>query len=474
MNKITLYLFLLISTSLYSFGQEIPGYEIKVNISGLQDSSIYLAYHLGDKQYIKDTINLNSLGSGTFSGKEKLPQGIYLIVLPGKKYFEILMSGDQYFSVSCSLKDYFKTLKFTGSDENTAFVNYQRRWSEMQTKAMEINKRLQNNRQFADSVRILSEMQKNQEESMKSYLHYVEKENKGNLLSVLVKAMLPVEIPPITVPEGTRNPDSVKWIRSYLYNKDHFFDNTDMTDERLLRTPILQAKLNSFFTNVLIQSPDTINKEIDKLLGKLKNNYKLFQFISVFLFNHFRASEIMGHDAVVVKLADDIYLSGKADWVTNEFKDDLRKEVDRIRPNLIGKKAQNLVMDSYKGIFVSLYDVEKEFTVLYFWEPNCAHCIEATPKLKAWYDKAKNDGVEVFAVCTTADREKWEKYIEDNKLTWINGWDPERKTNFGYYYNVASTPMVYILDRNKTIIAKKLSVEDIGSFIENYRKYFRK
>jgi len=30
----------------------------------------------------------------------------------------------------------------------------------------------------------------------------------------------------------------------------------------------------------------------------------------------------MGHDAVMVKIADDIYLSGKADWVTREFKDD--------------------------------------------------------------------------------------------------------------------------------------------------------
>ncbi len=196
--------------------------------------------------------------------------------------------------------------------------------------------------------------------------------------------------------------------------------------------------------------------------------------MSSIAFNHFRESEIMGHDAVVVKLADDIYLSGKADWVSNGFKDDLRKEVERIRPNLIGKKAHNLIMDSYKGIFVSLYDIEKEFTILYFWEPNCAHCMESTPKLKAWYEKAKDNGVEVFAVCTTADREKWEKYIEDNKLTWINGWDPERKTNFGFYYNVAATPLIYILDRNKTIIAKKLSVEDIGPFIENYRKYFRK
>ncbi|MDP4221676.1 MAG: thioredoxin-like domain-containing protein [Bacteroidota bacterium] len=474
MSRLIFSLFLLTGISICTGAQLNNGYEINVIISGLQDSSIYLAYHLGDKQYVKDTVKLNSLGSGVFIGNEHLPEGIYMIVLPGRKYFEMLMSADQYFSVSCSIKDYQNTLKFTGSDENTAFIDYQRRWTQLQNRASAITKRLQNNRQNPDSLRILSGMQKTQEDSMVSYLHGVAQENKGSLLAVLVKAMLPVEVPPVIIPPGAKNPDSLRWFRSYLYNKNHFFDNIDLNDERLVRTPILQARLNTFFTNVVIQSPDSINREIDKLINKVKNNHAVFQFVSVFLFNHFRESEVMGHDAVVVKLADDIYLSGKADWVNNEFKDELRKEVDLIRPNLIGKKAHNLVMDSYKGIFVSLYDVEKDFIVLYFWEPNCGHCQEATPKLKAWYEKAKNTGIEVFTVCTTADREKWEKYIEDNKLTWINGWDPERKSNFGYYYNVTSTPMVYILDRNKTIIAKKLSVEDIGPFIDNYRKYFRK
>jgi peroxiredoxin len=464
----------MLSTTFCSSGQVKKGYEIAVNISGLQDSTIFLAYHMGDKQYIKDTINLDSKGCAVFSGEENLPQGIYMIVLPGKQYFEILMSTDQYFSVNCTYTDYFNTLKFSGSDENSAFIVYQKRWVEMQKKASAINKRLQNNRQNTDSLRILSQMQKKQEDSMKSYLHDVIKENSGNLLSLLVKAMLPVEIPPVSVPQGSKNPDSIKWVLTYLYNKDHFFDNIDINDERLLRTPILQARLNTFFTNVLIQSTDTISKEIDKMIGKVKDNYKVFQFISVYLFNHFRESEIMGHDAIVVKLADEIYLSGKADWVSKDFKDDLRKQVDRLRPNLIGKKAQDLVMDSYKGIFVSLYDIKKEFTILYFWEPDCGHCAEATPKLKTYYDKVKDQGVEVFSVCTTGERAKWEKYIEEHKLNWINGWDPERRTNFGYYYNVESTPMIYILDRDKTIIAKKLSVDDIASFIDNYRKYFKK
>jgi len=454
-------------------GQLKNGYEINITIMDLQDSTVFLAYHLGDKQYIKDTVKLDRSGNGIFRGQQTLPQGIYMIVLPGRKYFEILISDNQRFSLNCTFSDYFNTLKFTGSKENSAFVEYQKNWVTMQQTAIAISKRIQNNKQNNDSLKILGSVQKLQEENMKTYLKSVVKANEGNFLGTLVKGLLPIDIPKFTIPIGYKNPDSIRWVMNYNYNKDHFFDNIDLNDERLIRTPLLYSRLDSFFTNVLIQSPDTINKEIDKLINKCSSNYKMFQFVSVYLFNHFRESEIMGHDAVMVKIADDIYLSGKADWVTREFKDDLRKQIDLIRPNLIGKKAENMVMDSYKGIFVSLYDVEKDFTVLYFWEPNCGHCQEATPKLKAYYDKPKDYSLEVFAVCTTADKEKWTKYIEDNKLTWINGWDPKRISHFDFYYNVQSTPTIYVLDKNKKIIAKKLAVEEIGPFIDNYRKFFK-
>ncbi len=466
-------LIILILFPLIACSQVKPGYEIRVTINGLRDSSIYLAYHFGDKQYITDTTRLDTRGQGVFSGKESLPQGIYMVVLPGRKYFEVLMAENQHFSASCNHADFFNTLKFTGSDINSAFIDYQKHWVSMQKEATSIANRVRENKTNSDSLKILVAKQKEYEEQMKSYLRNVVRKNESNLLAVLVRSMLPLEVPDFDVPAGTHNPDSVKWVRKYNYNKDHFFDNIDLADERILRTPIFHARLDAFFRNVVIQSPDSINREIDKLIRKCETNPKIFQFVSVYLFNHFRESEIMGHDAVLVKLADDIYLSGKADWVTQEFKDDLRKQVELLRHNLIGMKAQNLVMDSYKGIFVALDDIDKEFTILYFWEPNCGHCKEATPKLKAYYDKARNDGIEIFSVCTTSNKQEWTKYIEDNNLTWINGWDPNRSTHFDYYYNVQSTPMIYILDRNKKIIAKKLSVDDIPSFIENYRKYFR-
>lgn len=470
-NFLLIVLFSLIPALLSS--QTGKGYKINVTIHGLKDSTIYLGYHFGDKQYIKDTVKLDGSGNGTFTGKETLPGGIYLVVLPGRRYFEMLMSANQDFSVDCQYENFASTLHFTGSEENTAFVDYQKKWMALQQHASTVSKRIQNNKNNNDSVKLLLPLQKAEEEKLKGFLRDVAEANKGRLLAVLVKSMLPVEIPEFKVPVVSKNPDSVKWIMNYMYNKNHYFDNVDLHDERILRTPILYSKLNDFFTNVVIQAPDSVNKEIDRLIAKVSGDYKIYQFVSVFLFNHFRESEIMGHDAVMVKLADDIYLSGKADWVTKEFKDDLKKQIDLIRPNLIGLRAHNLIMNSYKGIFVALDDVEKDFTILYFWEPNCGHCQEATPKLKAWYEKPHDYSMEVFAVCTTAEREKWTKYIEDNKLMWINGWDPDRSSHFDYYYNVQSTPMVYILDRNKKIIAKKLSVEEIGSFIDNYRKYFK-
>jgi thiol-disulfide isomerase/thioredoxin len=469
--KRTITAFWLLILTLTVSGQTSDGYEISLTISDLKDTTLYLAYHFGDKQYLKDSIKLDRNGQGVFKGTPALPQGIYMIVLPGRKYFEVLIADDQHFSASCMNNDYIRTLKFTGSEDNIRFLDYQKNWSALQATSSKIQVRIQNNKENKDSLRILNELSGEQDKKMKDYLNNVAETNKGTLLGMVVRAIIPVEVPEIILPPNTQNPDSVRWIRSYLYNKKHFFDNIDFTDERILRTPILYSKLNTFFTSVVIQLADSINKEIDTIIAKCSPDYKVFQYVAVYLFNHFRESDIMGHDAVIVKLADDIYLTEKADWTTKEWKDNLKKEVDRIRPNLIGVKGHDLTMNTYNGVYVSLYDIRKDFTILYFWEPDCGHCQEATPKLKAYYDKARNTGVEVFAVCTQADRAKWEKYIQDNRLDWINGWDPQRSTNYDYYYNVTATPGIYILDKNKIIIAKKLPVEAIESFIDNYRKY---
>jgi len=447
------------------------GHSITVNATDAPSVKLRLAYHVGAQQYVRDSLVTDAEGKGRFMGGDKLPRGVYMIVLPENIFFEFLLEEDQHFDIRFSKSDPISTLSFTGSEENSRFVAYQRKWKSLQEDAMKISGRLNGLQAGSPEAAAVRKELAGQELKMKQYLRETTEANKGTLLGAIAKAVIPEETPAPAVPPGTHNPDSVSRLLSYIQYKDHFFDNIDFMEPGLIRSPVLGGKLEQFFRQVVIQMPDSINREADRLLEKSAANKDVFQYVAVWLMNRFATSEIMGHDAVVVHLADKVYLAGKAPWASEEYISDLRKRIDRLRPNLIGMKAPELLMGSFAGHYVSLYDVKADFTILYFWEPDCGHCKESTPKLMEYYDRNRSSGIEIFAVCTHHDKDKWEKYIVDNGLTWINGWDPERMSRFDFLYNVESTPLIYILDRNKKIIAKRLSVEDIPSFIETYRKF---
>ena len=95
---------------------------------------------------------------------------------------------------------------------------------------------------------------------------------------------------------------------------------------------------------------------------------------------------------------------------------------------------------------------------------------KAIPKLHDIYQEELLDkGIKVFAVYTQGDQEEWNEFIEEHELyDFINVWDPYRQTEFHKYYDVNSTPTIFVLDEDKTIIGKKIAVEDIPSFTQHY------
>ena len=124
-------------------------------------------------------------------------------------------------------------------------------------------------------------------------------------------------------------------------------------------------------------------------------------------------------------------------------------------------------METITEEWVSLSEVEAPFTVLYFWEPNCGFCKEVTPQLLEIYKKYKEKGLKVFAVDTQGNKEEWEKYVNDNELDWINAWDPSNQTFFRTFYDVRSTPILFLLNENKIIIAKRIDTESLGKMLES-------
>ena len=461
------YILVILLSTLFITNVFSQSYKIDIKINDFKNTDIYLGYYYGDKTYVKDTIKLDANGKGLFTGDSLLNQGVYIVVLPTKNYFEILVNKDQEFSLETSSDNLIKNLKIKGSVENSAFNKFQQYMVDKNAESSIIQNRLKELDENSDSIQILKDQLSDLTSEVKDFWNKTVTENEGNLLSIILKATKNPEIPEIEVPEDVENKDSVKWFHSYNYNRQHYFDNIDFNDERLLRTPFFQTKLETFFTKVLIQNPDTLIHYIDIIATQAESNDEMFQFVVRYFLNTFLKSNIMGMDKVFVHVAETYYLTDKVDWIDEETLEKLKDQVAKLRFNLIGNIAQDLKMERFNGEYIRLHELNSKYTLVYFWEPNCGHCKKVTPKVYELYQKFTRDEFEVIAIYTQTDKEEWAEYINEHSYeNWINAWDPYNLTNFRFFYNVYSTPTMYLLDKDKKIIAKRIGHETLKNILE--------
>lgn len=460
--SVTVLLMSFLLSNIHGFAAPTDAYSIKVKVHGVKDTLCYLGYHFGDKNYLKDSVKADSKGNFEFKGKEKLDGGIYLVILPGKKYFEILISKEQNFSLELDTSDFIETMKVKGSVENTMFYDYQR-FIVVKGKAVDsLKTKLNAVKHNDDSTKLIKAKLEKIDNEVVDYKKNFMKEHPDLFLAKLFKTMQEIDIPePPKLPDG-----KVDSLFRYIYYKTHFWDNIDFSDDRLVRTPLYHNKLKQYMQNMTMQIPDSINKEADFVVEKARASKDIFKYTVWYITTTYETSNMMGMDAVFVHMAEKYYTAKQAFWVDSTTLYKINDRARILKPLLIGKVAPNLTMKDTSGVYQVLHNVRAKYTILCFWDPDCGHCQKVVPKLDTLYKTIKSKGVEVFAVCTEVEMDKWKKFIREHHLNWLNVADPTFETNFRHIYDISSTPIIYILNDKKEIIAKKIGVEQINEILE--------
>ena len=466
-KKLPLFLALVLTTLI---SRASNGYDIKIKIAGLHDTVCYLGNHFGDKQYVRDTVPVDHNGWAEFKGKDDLPGGIYLVVMPNKTYFEILVTAEeQKFSIETDTADFVNKFDVKGSFENKLFNDHQRFIMTKTKQSQDLRTRLDAAKDNPDSTKILKEKINGIDKEVKDYRFKLMADYPKSFMTKIFMAMRDPEVPEAPKDEKGAPLDSAF---SYHYYKSHFWDYIDFNDERLLRTPILQNKIKTYTTQLTPQIPDSIIESVNLIIDKSEVNKEVFKYCVSTLANTYETSNIMGFDKVFVDIAERYYLSDKAFWADDSLKKKIEERVNKIKPNILGTPAYNLIMPDTSLILHKLYDVVADYTVLVFWDPTCGHCKKELPLLAAYYDSVKAAGLklEIFAIGIESDIDLWKNYIKEHNLKWINVSDLYNNTKFRNYYDIYSTPVIYLLDDKKRIIAKRLDTEKLRDFIDNYRK----
>ncbi|HSZ24685.1 MAG TPA: DUF4369 domain-containing protein [Cytophagaceae bacterium] len=470
MKKLSLFgvlVFLFFITAVNSFS-----YSIKVKVNGLKDSTCYLGHYFGQKQYTPvDTAKADATGSFTFSKKKPLKEGVYLIIIPDT-YFELIIGPEQDIKIETDTSNLVYNMKTKGSQENEIFYNFQKMMidkSKEGQKLVDAQKATKNQ----DSIKIYKEKVTVIQNYIKDYRNTMFKQYPTTLTVKLLRAAEEPEVPEFKTPEG-----KVDSLRSYYYYKNHFFDNYDFSDERMLRTPIFIPRIDRYMKDMTIQVPDSINKSADKLIAKAAANKDIYKYCVSNITNTYETSNMMGMDAVFVHMADEYYLKGKCFWVDTAVERKIKERAEILRPLLLGKICPNTFCADTSGNYVPLHTIKAKYIVAIFWDADCGHCQKEVPKLFTIYnEKLKAKGVAIYAATIERDNKSWTKFLVSKKLFapgWYNVRDQFNHTDFHKTFDVYSTPVIYILDENKKIIAKRIGVDQIEDFLINYEKKGKK
>jgi thiol-disulfide isomerase/thioredoxin len=490
---------------IFSFSSKAQsGYDIKLNLKGCPDTSMYLVKYYWTAQYIVDSCKKVKNGKIQFKGKADLDKGVYALVGQNKSsfYFQLFVNEGQKFTITGDLADVVNTLKAEGSKENDLAFSYMKF---MTNKSREFAKIVEESKGKKDSLAFLTERQKIFSEETTKFENDFNTKNKGSFICDflnLTKEKYPADIPKAK----NGRPDSVY---QYYYYKSHYFDGINFNDNRIIHTPFFADKAKKYFETVIVQHPDTLIQEVDKFFTRCNEGTLIYNAVLGYLTHSFENNKTMSFDnkgntitfeKAFVHICDKYIIIGKAkDVYSEETVVKIKEKMEILRnllpgakvpdismfDTLMGKAVRKMGFDTAKTsvsisnlynknieklvpMYTNLYQVKAKYTILVFWAEDCGHCQTEMPKLNENLKELKGKvDFKVFAVQTKSDLfEKWCKFIADKKLDFINVYEAIPFNNLREKFDIFATPVIYILDNDKRIKAKKLGAEQVVEIIK--------
>jgi thiol-disulfide isomerase/thioredoxin len=192
----------------------------------------------------------------------------------------------------------------------------------------------------------------------------------------------------------------------------------------------------------------------------------------------------MGQDKVFLHLFQNFFSKGDTVLLNNESKKAITERAYSIMANLIGNPAPPLVLNTIDNKPFSLYNSPAAYTFLAFWDPTCGHCKEEMPRVDSFYTKKwKQLGVQVVGVNTNVkELAAWKQFITEEHFDagWLHAYQTDAAFNaeinagkpatIRQLYDVFKTPTFYLLDKDKKIIAKNLTVDQFHDFLQSQQK----
>lgn len=436
--------------------------DITITFQGYQKGGVakLIGVYQG-QNFLVDSAQINN-GVIRFKRSEPYKQGLVFAVLPDNTNAQILISHDQTFSMTCSVTNPVESMQVDGSLDNQLLYDVFRFETAQKPKFAAIAGQMRGVDPTTKEYMDFKDQQNALLDERNAYLNKIFAEHPNTLFTHFKRAGANPDIRDAVNPDGSLNSQ----LYGYKY-RNQFWEGVDFSDERLLWTPVISNKLKRYITELTPQNPDSILKYSFKLVDQVTQYPEYFKYFANWIVLQYEPGEtqLMDAEAVYVGMVQRYFTRELAFWSDSMEIYGLQQRAGEMAASLVGKKGPNVTAKNPEGKTISLYDIKAPYIVVYMFNPGCEHCAEETPKLVEMYKTWKNKGMEVFGIAVDTEDAEWKQYIKEYNMQWPNVFDPTNRAIYKKYY-VNVTPEIYVLNPDRTIIAKNLKVHQIAEMIE--------
>lgn len=432
-----------------------------IKVAGLGAGSVRLVGMLNDQQFLADEATADANGSVTFTKDEPYRQGIYFILLPNNANFQLIIAEDQTFTLSTQLNDLVGSMQVEGSVDNQLLYDNLRYEANYQQAYNPLSQQLKTLTEGSAEYKAVEKQRQQLVADRKNYLDKVFAEHPNAFFVKFKKAG--------QNPELRRDLPNDAQVTAY---RMEFWDGVDLSDERLMNTPVIFNKLKRYFEELTPQQPDSIILSLERLverLPSLENSQYYKYFVNYVALNYEPTkTTLMDSEAVFVHMVQNHFTYERAFWSDSTNTYALQLRADEMAHSLVGQPGPNVKAPDEKGQLRSVYELKAPYIVVYLYNPDCEHCQEQSPVLVDLYRNWQQQTpplVDVYAIAIDTEDALWKDYIAKTGMRWTNVFDPSNRAIYKTYF-VNVTPEVYVLGPDRKIIAKNLNVSQINEVIE--------
>lgn len=149
-------------------------------------------------------------------------------------------------------------------------------------------------------------------------------------------------------------------------------------------------------------------------------------------------------------------------------------DLEMMLRNRKGSRAADFAFISVDGRKGTLHKLNSEYTILYFYNPDCNACKEATAFLResSFIDQLLKDGIlNIVAVYPDSDLSLWTKSKDKVPPLWLNVRDEPHIVKDKQLYDLKAIPSLYLLDKDKKVLLKDTPAEKIESYLHEKWNY---